>query len=214
MPFRSLESQTAALHHFKCVPPSVASAETPSFSANMKPIGSSLPHSSGSIEPALELSAENEKLLISLAQDLLRFQPMQTAPETSTIVMCFRVVRGKNPLNDAEKGRLLLVLKNRKQYQELAVAIAKNLGWEKFIDELGRPDGEQARLSVMFGLQQKAEASGCLVNVVVQRHSLGRYGGAAGWLARIWEAVGSPSIASQDWKSAVEQSHHQLGIEF
>ena len=33
------------------------------------------------------------------------------------------------PLNDAEKGRFLLVLKNRKQYQELAVAIASNLGW-------------------------------------------------------------------------------------
>ena len=32
------------------------------------------------------------------------------------------------PLNDAEKGRFLLVLKNRKQYQELVVAIASNWG--------------------------------------------------------------------------------------
>ena len=84
----------------------------------------------------------------------------------------------------------------------------------EFVDELGRPDGEQAQLSVMFDLQRKAAASGCLVNVLIQQHSLGRYSGAAGWLARIWEAAGSPSIASQDWKSVVEQSRHQLGSEF
>lgn len=116
--------------------------------------------------------------------------------------MCHRVLSNKNPLNDTEKGRLLLVLKDRKRYQELAVAIAKNLGWGRFVDKLGRPDGEQARLSVMSGLQWKAEASGCLV----KKHSLGRYSGAAGWLARIWEAAGSPSILLQDWKLAVEQS--------
>ena len=205
MPFRSLKSQTAALYRFQCVAPSTAGSETPSFSANMKPVGSSLPHSD-SIKPTLKLSTENEQLLISLAQNLLRFKPIQTARETTTIVMCYRVLRGNNPLNDAEKGRLLLVLKNRKQYQELAVAIAKSLGWGKFVDELGRPDGEQTQLSAMFGLQQKAEASGCLVAVLIQRHSLGRYSGAAGWLARIWEAAGSSSIASRDWKLAVERS--------
>jgi hypothetical protein len=213
MPFRSLESQTAALHRFQCVPPSTAGGETQSFSANVKRVGSSLPHSSGS-KPTLRLSADDNIVLISLAQDLLRFKPIQTARETTTIVMCHRVLRGRNPLNDAEKGRLLLVLKNRKQYQELAVAIANNLGWGEFVDKLGRPDGEQAQLSVMIDLQRKAAASGCLVNVLIQRHSLGRYSGAAGWLARIWKAAGCPSIALQYWKLAVEQSHHQFGSEF
>jgi hypothetical protein len=202
MPFRSLESQTAALHQFRCVPSSTAGCETPSCSANS---GSSLPHSS--IKTISKLSADDEKLLISLAEDLLQFQkPIQTARETPTIVMCHRVLGGRNPLDDAEKGRLLSVLKNRRQYQELAVAIAKNLGWGKLVDELGRPDGEQARLSSMFGLQQKAKVSGCLVTVLIQRHSLGQYSGAAGWLARMWEAAGSPSIASQVWKSAIERS--------
>ena len=170
IPFRLLESQSAALHHFQCLPPSSTGVETPSFSANVKPVDSSS-HSSRSINSTLKLSTENEKLLISLAQNLLQFKPIQTARETPTIVMCYRVLSGSNPLNDTEKGCLLLVLKNRKQYQELAVAIAKSLGWGKFVDELGRPDGEQAQLSAMFGLQQKAEASGCLVTVLIQRHS-------------------------------------------
>lgn len=201
MPFRSLESQTAALHRYLCVLPSTSGDDT----QNVKPVGLSSPHLSGSMKPA-KLSTKDGKFLVSLAQDLLRFKPIQTARETATIVMCHRVLSDKNPLNDAEKGRLLLVLKNRKQYQELAVAIAKSLGWGELVDKLGRPDGEQARLSVMFGLQWKAEASGCLVNVLIQRHSLGRYSGAAGWLARIWEAAGSPSISSRDWNLAVEQS--------
>lgn len=195
------------------IPPSTAGCETPSSSANMpvKPVVLSIPDSSGSIEPTRRLSTEDDKLLISLAQDLLKFKPIQTARETPTIVMCYRVIRGRNPLNDTEKARLLSVLKTRKQYQELAVAIAKSLQWDKFVDELGRPDGEeQAQLSAMFGLQQKAEASGCLVTILIQRHSLGRYSGAAGWLARIWEAAGSPSIESRDWKLAVEQSRRRI----
>ena len=47
------------------------------------------------------------------------------------------------------------------------MAIAKGLGWGRFVDELGRPDGEQAQLSVMFGLQQQAQTSGCLVNILI-----------------------------------------------
>jgi len=216
MPFRSLESQTAALHRFQCVPPSTSHGETQSFLANVKSIDSelseSLPHLPRSIEPE-KLSANNEKLLASLAKDLLRFKPIQTARETATIVMCHRVLSDNYPLNDAEKGRLLLVLKDRKHYQELAVAIAESLGWGELVDKLGKPDGEQARLKAMFGLQWKAEASGCLVNVLIQRHSLGRYSGAAGWLARIWEAAGSPSISSPDWKLAVEQSRIKLACQ-
>ena len=196
------------------------SCETQSFSAESahatdggKQVGLSSPHLSASIEPA-KLSTENEKLLVSLAKDLLQFKPIQTARETATIVMCHRVLSDNNPLNNTEKGCLLSVLKDRKQYQELAVAIAESLGWGKLVDKLGRPDGEQARLSSMFGLQWKAEASGCLVNVLIQRHTLGRYSGAAGWLARIWEAAGSPRILSQDWELSVKQSRIKLGSEF
>ncbi|KIM48438.1 hypothetical protein M413DRAFT_7372 [Hebeloma cylindrosporum] len=195
------------------VPASPAGSETQPLSANVNPVGSSSPHSS--VKSSLttsKLSDEDEKQLIKLAQDLFRFTPIQTARETPTIALCHRILRGCNPLDDAEKSCLFLVLKNRKQYQELAVAIAMNLGWREFIDKLGRPDGEQARLSSMFALQDKAEASGCLVTIVIHRHSLGRYSGSAGWLARIWEAAGSPSIASQDWKLAVKESHHQLGL--
>ena len=212
IPFKSLESQTAALHRFHCVPPSISDGETRSFSAHatgsVKPVGLSLPHLSASMET---LSTEDGKLLVGLANDLLQFKPIQTARETATIVMCHRFLSDNNPLDDTEKRRLLLVLTDRKQYQELAIAIAESLGWGRFVDELGRPDGKQAQLSSMFGLQWEAEASGCLVSVLIQRHALGRYSGAAGWLARIWKAAGSPRILSQDWELSVKQSRIKLG---
>jgi len=213
IPFRSLEFQTAALHRFQCIPPSTPGDETSYSSVNVKSVGLSLAHSS--MQPTSKLSPEDEMQLTSLAQDLLWFRPIQTATETETIIRCCRVLRGDgagNPLSEAERCSLFSELKSRKRCQEFAVAIAKNLGWGDIIDKLGRPDGEQARLSVMLGLQRKAEANGCLVNVLIRReHSIRPYMGAAGWLARIWEAAGHPSIASPDWELAVGQSLHQLG---
>jgi hypothetical protein len=91
------------------------------------------------------------------------------------------------------------------------VATAKNLGWEQTVDKLGGPDGEQARLS-SISLQREAEASGCLVKVLIRReYSVRSYLGAAAWLARVWEASGRPTIALPDWELALEQSVCQLG---
>ena len=60
------------------IPPSTAGDETPSSLANMpvKSVVLSIPDSSDSIEPTPKLSTEDEKLLISLAQDLLKYKPI------------------------------------------------------------------------------------------------------------------------------------------
>jgi hypothetical protein len=121
----------------------------------MKSVRSSAADSSP--KPRSKLSAEDEAQLISLAQHLLHFRPIQTATETPIIIKCCRVVRGGrtgNLLSDAEKCSLLSALKSRQRCQAFAVAIAKNLGWEQIIDKFGGSDGEQARLSSMISLQR------------------------------------------------------------
>jgi hypothetical protein len=116
--------------------------------------------------------------------------------------------RGDEPYTPAMKSKLLSQLKKRESHRELALAIAKNLGWEKAVQEIGGPGGKQRQMATMLGLRREAEASGCLVSILlIPEISLRKqWAGAAGWLARVWEAAGRPVISPTEWQIAVEQS--------
>jgi len=68
-------------------------------------------------------------------------------------------------------------------------------------------------MSSMLGLRREAEASGCLVEeLVIRTTPFHPWAGAAGWLARIWDASGRPTVLKADWETAFEQSLRSLQV--
>jgi hypothetical protein len=205
LPFASLMSATAPFHHLVCVPPSPASNHAPIRSASTYYPAVSSPQN---VAPR-KLSAEEELELIHLADDLLNYMPLPIASERSIIIRCWRIIygpaRGAEPLSDAHRSELYSALKNRICKRKLVLAIANNLGWSKAVQEVGVPEGEQMQKDDMVALRREAEASGCLVSILVIRvTSFTGWGGAAGWLARVWEAIGRPIVSPDEWAIAVK----------
>ena len=85
--------------------------------------------------------------------------------------------------------------------------IAKNLGWARAVAELGEPGGLQRQVADVVALRREAEASGCLVSILTfPVNPYTRWAGAAGWLARVWEASGRLIVPPNDWTLAVEHA--------
>jgi hypothetical protein len=210
LPFASLISATTPFHELQCVLPSPPSNHASIHSASMHcwcTVISSLQIVQE--ETLRKLSEKEEGELLDLSANFLCFMPPSTPSEKSTIGHCwviiYRPANGFEPLSDSEQSKLFLDLKNRMQRRELALAIAKSLGWSKGIREVGRPGGKQTQMGPMIALQREAEASGCLVSVLHIPTSHAPWGNAAGWLARVWEAEGCPVVSPEEWAMAVEQ---------
>jgi hypothetical protein len=135
------------------------------------------------------LSEKDEGELLDLSADFLHFMPPSTPSEKSTIGRCWVIIYGPangfKRLSDSERSKLFLDLKNRMQRRELALAIAKSLGWSKGIREVGRSGGKQTQMGPMIALQSEAEASGWLVSILQIPTSHALWGNAAGWLVRV-----------------------------
>jgi hypothetical protein len=59
----------------------------------------------------------------------------------------------------------------------------------------------------VVALRREVEASGCLVSILTfPVNPYTRWAGAAGWLARVWEASGHLIVLPNDWTLAVEQA--------
>ena len=90
--------------------------------------------------------------------------------EKSVIGHCWMIIygpaRGFKPLSDVERSKLFSDLKNRMQKRELALAIAKDLGWWNGIQEVGEPGGKQMQMGPVIALQREAEANGCIVSIL------------------------------------------------
>ena len=161
-----------------------------------------------------KLSKQEEGKLLDLSADFLRFMPLSIPSEKSTISRCWVIIQGPansfKPLSDSKRSKLFLDLKNRMRRRELALALAKSLGWSKGIREVGGPCGKQAQMGPMIPLQHGAEASGCLISILHIPTSHAPWGNAAGWLARVWEAEGHPIISPEEWAMAVEQGSTTL----
>ena len=216
LPFTSLISGRAPFHKLECVAPSPLSPSLSPFADPEVSIRSanSFPKSPlqnlSSVSPRT-LSEEEEARLVNLAIDHLHFMPPTVASELPTILQCHQMIhgvkQGRDPLNDAEKSKLYSTLTNMAHQRDLALMIAKSLGWERAVAELGGPGGKQRQLVSMLALRREAEASGCLVSTLTfPMNSYTRWAGAAGWLARVWEASGRPVVYPNDWTSAVEQA--------
>jgi hypothetical protein len=72
------------------------------------------------------------------------------------------------------------------------------------VEQVGKPGGAQLQLPSMLSLRQAAEASGCLVSGLVIKCLGLKWAGAAGWLARVWEAEGRPRVEAGDWEIAAK----------
>lgn len=105
------------------------------------------------------------------------------------------VRRGKEPLDNAEKSKLLSKLRNREHCRQRALVIARRLGWEKFVEEVGGPHGKQAQLGAMRGLQ----ANGCFVRLLVIQECPDRVWASAGaglesrWASYNYKRIGRGS---------------------
>jgi hypothetical protein len=211
LPFAPLTTSPLSLQKLCCVCPSRPAGDSPHRTTNSQPLA----HPLRPLQPSLPadksctLSAEDEAELLQLAQDLLHSNPIAIGNEISMIYECRTVVSGKTltgrkPLDNAEQTALLAALRNRRRQQSFALAIAQNLGWAQAVEEVGVLSGTQ---SAIYGLQNLAEANGCMVSLLIVAKSPKRqWAGAAGWLAWVWKAAGSPRVSLDDWLKAVEQS--------
>jgi hypothetical protein len=205
--FASLISASAPIHQLTCVPPSSAADHASIRTAHLSAF---TPPQNMSVQTSRTLSKEEEETLVILASNLLDFMPPSIASEKSVIIRCWQLIhgvaRGREPLEDAERSKLYSDLVNRVYQRELALAIAGSLGWDKAVRELGGPGGKQMQMDDMVALRREAEASGCLVSILVVPVNLyTRWAGAAGWLARVWEASGRPIVSPNEWARAVQQ---------
>ncbi|KAF5376237.1 hypothetical protein D9615_008566 [Tricholomella constricta] len=167
------------------------------------------------IQRPANLSMSEEAELMELATQLLCFMPVSTANEIPMIRRCLTIVHGprngRRPLDSSEKSKVLSQLRTRAHYRELSSAIAKNLGWEKAVEQLGGPSGNRMRLCNDYGLQKQAEANGCHVGLLLIHESpIHLWGSAASWLARVWDASGRLVVPPEDWESAVKRSRPEL----
>ena len=204
----ALISGRAPFHKLACVAPLPSTNQASIYSANTFPVSplQNLP----SISPRT-LSEEEEVTLVNLATEHLHFMPPSIASELPTILQCHQMIhgvkQGRDPLSNAKKSKLYSTLTNMAYQRDLALVIAKSLGWERAVAELGGPGGRQRQLVNMVALQREAEASGCLVSFLTfPVNPYTRWAGAAGWLARVWEASGRLIVPPNDWTLAIEQA--------
>lgn len=178
LPFRLFDSASTT-YRFRCVPPST-------------------------INSSLSLSFAEQAQLRGLALDFMQSIPITVPRNVGTILTCNWVVKGL-PLPQEEQFQLLSNLKDRKRLQELAMAIAENLGLQTGVTSVGRAGAKD--FSPNSVLQKEAEAAGCLVSTVLgNQHPVMRYVGAADWLALVWEAEGRPTVDSALWHLAYTQA--------
>jgi hypothetical protein len=209
LPFLPLNSPKATLHHLSCIPPSLPTEPALSSTGKTQSI---LPPSRLPTQELMELSVSDEAELVEMATEVLRFMPPSVPSEHRVILRSWKVIhaiqRGEEPLDKTKKSRLLSVLRNRECCRKCALSIARNLGWEKEIAQLGGPCGKQSQLVARHTLLEEAEASGCLVrSLIVREGPIRVWTSVAGWLARVWEAAGRPIITAKDWEEAVEKFH-------
>ena len=161
LPFTSLISGRAPFHKLTYVGPSPSAdqASTHSAKASISPT-----------RPLRPLSKEEEASLVNLAADHLHFMPPSVPSELPTILQCHHMIhgvkQGRGPLSDAKRSKLYLTLTNMAYQRDLAFIIAKSLGWERAVAELGGPGGLQRQVADVIALRREAEASGCLVSIL------------------------------------------------
>ena len=210
IPFRRLDSSDACLHKFQCFPPSQATEPSSSFSESGHG-HQTLQYPSRHNQKLMmtSLSQEDEDKLLNLANFFLQHKPPETARDIPTIIRCCALFDNRETVTIEEKSQLLENLINRRNSQELALAIARNLGWSEFVEQVGTPEVEQGFPSAMKCWQTDAEKLGCITSVVGHWP---QYDGAAAWLSRVWDAAGRPRVFSKDWQSAVLLAQSQIQV--
>jgi hypothetical protein len=150
----------------------------------------------------------NENQLVTLARDHLLFAPPETISEVYLLRNCRALVNNQHrlygSLTDEEKVETLKALRQRLRYRYLAFSVALKLGWERTVMEVGLPFTEQRKLDHDLSLQARAADHGYLLwNLhAFQFNTLWK--GVAGWLARVWEAAGEPTIDAKKWRETLE----------
>jgi hypothetical protein len=198
LPFSPLTNKATSLQKHRCAAPSI-------------PDSDSLPApASHSLEPAISLptstllSYEDEVELMQLARSHVKFTPPPTASEVGMIFRCRLVVRNQpGKISDGQKFELLTALRARVKTRKQALGIALTLGWQSAVEMVGKPDWQNLQRGANHSLQQAAEKNGCRVSVLVIECLEHPWQGAAAWLARIWEASGSPHVLPEQWQKAV-----------
>ncbi|KAF8228268.1 hypothetical protein L208DRAFT_1292530 [Tricholoma matsutake] len=208
LPFVSLISATEPFHRLTCIPPSLPDDSSSSHSTACCPAILS-PPPQNTLELSVTWSASEEAELVALAADFLLYMPPTITSERGPIILCRTVMFDQKhsceTLSLAMKRNLLSQLKKRECHRKLALAIAMNLGWEKAVQDIGGPGGKQRQLGTRLDLRRQAEVNRCLVSMLLIPEKA-QWAGAAGWLARIWEAAGCPIVFPNEWKMAIEQS--------
>lgn len=167
-----------------------------------------------STEPVL--LEENEKVFLSLVRDHLRFAPPETLSEVYLLRNCNALVNDQHfyhrSLTAEDKAETVKILRQRQNYRFLACSIAQRLGWRDAVIEVGSPFAEQRQLDHNLSLQAQAADHGYLLwdLHVFQFNTLWK--GVAGWLARVWEAAGKPTIDAKKWRDTLEECSELAGI--
>lgn len=151
-----------------------------------------------------------------LARDHLRFAPPETLGEVYLLRHCNALVNDQNPfygsLTAEEKAETVKILKQRDDYRFLARSIAHKLGWQNAAIEVGSPFTEQRRLDHDLSLQAEAADHGYLLRDLHVFQINTPWKGVAGWLARVWEAAGKPTIDTKKWRKTLKDCSEFAGI--
>ncbi|EDR10556.1 uncharacterized protein LACBIDRAFT_325290 [Laccaria bicolor S238N-H82] len=189
---------------------------SPALQRNNVQPPSRAPLASGNSSPILQntesvLLEENEKVLLCLARDHLRFAPPETLGEVYLLRHCNALVNDGS-LTAEEKAETVKILKQRDDYRFLARSIAHKLGWQNAAIEVGCPFTEQRWLDHNLSLQAEAADHGYLLWDLHVFQINTPWKGAAGWLARVWEAAGKPTIDAKEWMDTLEDCSEFAGI--
>jgi len=165
-------------------------------------------HHPSSGEQSLQFSSADEEELLRLCISHRRFPPISSANENILEGACHTITHGtklgRKPLTTTDKIKLLRALRGRINQYNLALTIARKLRWSKALESVGQPIGLQQRLSPMVALQIRSEQCGHFVRQLKVVNYDYEWSGAAGWLARIWAAVGEPIAQPGQWKRWTE----------
>lgn len=151
-----------------------------------------------------------------LSQELLQFLPPLTLSEGYLSQKCTTFAKNqgppRGPLTIKQQVNTLNALKLRSTYRHMSLSIAQKLGWEAAVKKVGDPFGSQRLLGSDLPLQSKATEHGYLLFDLHVFSNDTFWMGAAGWLARIWEAAGEPTIATAEWKRVLKESCREAGV--
>ena len=205
--------------HNGCQPPNEGTLASVNSSSDT-PISVNSPLDLPSIDGTSMLSEKDEKKLRRLAKDHLDHLPPRTLSENSLCLYCDRLVNSQDPsggslgsLTPEEKRATLQVLAERFTYRLLSVIIAKKLNWGDAVLEIGDPFGDQRRLSNDLELQSRAVESGVNLNDLHVPQIDALWSGVAGWMARIWQAAGEPTVKRERWMEVVSEACEEVGVE-